>query len=99
MKFAFRAGRYTSWNFRATARLPPPSATVMNVKKHAKPTYISVFLSDFGSSWGRVPIGANISWSKATLFSAGAVPLCLVIGKDLFRKEYHLYCTGDIMKP
>ncbi len=37
MKFAFNAGIYTSWNFRVTARRPPPSATVMKVKKHARP--------------------------------------------------------------
>ena len=37
MKLAFKAGRYTSWNFRITALRPPPSVTVMNVKKHANP--------------------------------------------------------------
>ena len=37
MKFAFSAGKYTSWNFLATARRPPPSVTVMNVKKSASP--------------------------------------------------------------
>lgn len=38
-KFAFSEGRYTSWNFRATARRPPPSVTVMNVKKAARPGF------------------------------------------------------------
>jgi hypothetical protein len=38
-KLALRAGTYTSWNFLVTARLPPPSATVMNVKKAARPVY------------------------------------------------------------
>ena len=37
MKLALSAGRYTSWNLRATARRPPPSVTVMKVKKHARP--------------------------------------------------------------
>lgn len=30
-----------SWNFLVTARRPPPSATVMNVKKHARPITMS----------------------------------------------------------
>ena len=42
MKFAFRAGRYTSWNFLVTARRPPPSVTVMNVKNAARPVFLSV---------------------------------------------------------
>jgi len=42
MKFAFKAGMYTSWNFRVTARRPPPSATVIKVKKHARPVAKSV---------------------------------------------------------
>lgn len=41
-KFAFREGRYTSWNFRATARRPPPSVTVMNVKKAARPVLLII---------------------------------------------------------
>lgn len=39
-KFAFSDGRYTSWNLRVTALRPPPSVTVMNVKKAARPTIL-----------------------------------------------------------
>lgn len=42
MKFAFKAGMYTSWNFRVTSRRPPPSVTVIKVKKHARPVAKSV---------------------------------------------------------
>ena len=37
MKFAFRVGRYISRSLCDTARLPPPSAMVMTVKKVAIP--------------------------------------------------------------
>ena len=39
-KFAFSDGRYTSWNLRDTALRPPPSVTVMNVKKAARPVVL-----------------------------------------------------------
>lgn len=37
IKFAFSVGRYISRNLRPTARLPPPSAMVITVKKNAMP--------------------------------------------------------------
>lgn len=37
IKLALRVGKYTSWNLRVNALLPPPSAMVMNVKKQARP--------------------------------------------------------------
>lgn len=37
IQLALSAGTYMSWNLRCTALFPPPSATVMNVKKHARP--------------------------------------------------------------
>lgn len=37
MKLALRVGRYISRNFCSTALFPPPSATVMTVKKLAIP--------------------------------------------------------------
>ena len=63
MKFAFIVGKYMSRSLCDTARLPPPSATVMTVKKVAIP---SNYQFEIPKLWdvdifGDIPTGAKIS--------------------------------------
>lgn len=91
-----------------TARLPPPSATVMNVKNAASPGHEKIS-NQAHLGWDAVsvgppllldiPTGANKNWSKATLRKALKVPLPSPMGKILLRKPNHLCWIGAIMKP
>ena len=78
-----------------------PTAALSHRHESEEACQACACISDVNRS-GRVagvPIGANISWSNATIFKAGTVPLCFVIGKDLDKKANQWNCKGDIMNP
>ena len=71
-----------------------------NSKKCSNPyKKLAIHYAHGASRYYNVPTGANISWSRATIFIAGPNPLLFVIGNALLKNLNHLNWTGAIIKP